>query len=487
MAFNVVDVETGTLIRFQRKAGLAEFKTPSRAIAYAKKRGEKDGRKYKIKAIVADDGAWIKREQDRMANGYVRTPFDNTVWYNAALGRYTERQLHGAYEHLIPLIGIAKNHFAHVSLGNKSMLAYTESAEKGARDIQTQIKPGAYLAKYFSSVLTPDDISALVNEWQRLYADVTLKFARTPSDIVHIYRNGPRSCMSGSAQEYATRDQKGEYHHPCEVYGQPHSDLTLAYIDGKGGVSARCLVWEERKQYGRIYGSATLLERELINLGYKIDSFEGARLAKIPAQRGYYVMAYVDGCTEVFDAGDHFVIANDRVSNRRKKGELWVPANFTNGCVPTKEAVVYTCTACDEDIEPGEERIYQGSHYCQDCYDEHFFRCDYYGGDYRRSEGMETVYCRSGNRWVTRIWSRHAVERGAFFCPVEKAYFRLAYRYVRDDGTVISTMARDKELVAQATAAPPPPAPPAPQPVQERLVMTRSCNEWMPFPTRSTS
>src|ERR1700680_3312611 len=153
MAFNVIDVETGTLVRFQRKQGIAQFETPARATTYAKRRGAKDGKKYKIKAAVVDDSAWIAREQRRMDDGtYVKVPFSGT-WYSAALGHYSASDLRdGHYNRERALIGVARTHFPHVSMSNKSMLAYTESSEKGARDIQTQMKPGAYLAKFFSSV-----------------------------------------------------------------------------------------------------------------------------------------------------------------------------------------------------------------------------------------------------------------------------------------------------------------------------------------------
>jgi len=145
MPFNIVDVESGTLVRYCNR--LLEYDTPEEATVRAKELAAKHpGHKYKINAAAVDDSKWVAREQARMNDGtYVPVPWSGILWWYAATGLYTASQLRGAYDHLLPVLNICKTHFAHVSMSNKAMLSYTESSEKGVKDIQTQIKPGAYL------------------------------------------------------------------------------------------------------------------------------------------------------------------------------------------------------------------------------------------------------------------------------------------------------------------------------------------------------
>ena len=342
------------------------------------------------------------------------------------------------YRYLIPLLGTIKHHFPHVSMSDKNMLAYTENAEKGVKDIQTQIKPGAYLTKYFGSVLSNDDIKALVNDWQRRYSDAELCFARDPDEIVEIYRTGPRSCMSGDAEGYGTR-VKGRYLHPCEVYGQPASDITMAYIKGKGGVSARCMIWEEKKTYSRIYGDGTLLQRELQALGYSQKAygahFDGAKLAKIPLTKNRFLMPYLDGYCQVLEKEDHFLIQSNRT---QKKGERWLCCS--NTCGYTQGVNTYECAECGESCDQNNAIEYEGSHYCPDCREEYFVICEKLSVWARRDD-TQMVYVRHDvgrNKpdWHQQVWSQRAVARYAFPCPVEDAYFDRRYAVVHDGKTI---------------------------------------------------
>lgn len=464
MAFNVIDVETGTLVRFQRKQGVAQFETPARATTYAKRRSVKDGKKYKIKVAATDDGVWIAREKQRMESGtYIDVPFSGAIWYYAAIGRYTAYDLRDTcYNRERELIGVAKTHFAHVSMANKSMLAYTESPDKGARDIQTQIKPGAYLAKYFSSVLSPDQVAAHVRDWQRRYADCELKFARTADEIVEIYQNGPNSCMSGSTEDYRGRSADGIDHHPCEVYGLPHSDLTLAYLKGKNGITARCLVWEDKKQYGRIYGDPTLIDRELRALGYTGPGyFSGAKVGKIPVGKPgkTFLMPYIDGWSRILEQPDHFLLTAD--APRDAAGKLvkcrWVCAGNTHGNTGDNEDQYYECEQCGDEVTADNVvRVPGHGYYCRGCYDANFIYCQKLGV-YTTREGSEDVVAvyRYG-AWQPRLWCADAIEQYAFRCPIDGALHDNALKVTLDDGRIVSRRA--------AEAMNPPIPSPAPTP-----------------------
>jgi hypothetical protein len=480
MPFNIVDVESGTLIRVRNR--LLEYETATEATAVAKEYAARHpGHKYKIKAVAIDDSAWIAREQARMDDGtYVPVPFHGTLWWNTAMGFYIARQLQG-YNNLIPLIGIANTHFAHVSMANKAMLAYTESSEKGAKDIQTQIKPGAYLQKYFGAVLSADGIASIVRDWQRRYADTELKFARTPEEIVHIYQTGPFSCMSGKPDQYRTKT-KGDYLHPCEVYGQPHSDLTLAYLESKHGVSCRTLVWEEKKQFGRIYGDATLLERELQALGYVKGDFNGARIGKIqvgPAKRGLYLMPYIDGWSNVLDNGDHFLITGKTPSKKAK----WECCCNTCGTTNCAEAV-YECESCENEIPESDVfRVPNFGYYCQACHTETFIYCEHTGREQLR-EGSDTVVYHhaigrhTGPHSYEQLWCADAIENDAFLCPIEGVWFSNTLA-VEHEGRTISLRAYQ----ALNPPAPQPEPPPAPVYLTPESV-TISAIDWGGRPTQ---
>lgn len=465
MAFNVIDVETGTLVRFQRKQGIAQFDTTARATAYAKRKSVKDGKKYKIRAATLDDTAWIAREQRRMDDGtYVKVPFTSYAWYRAGLGTYTKEQLEYSYGKNTPcvaLIGTTKHHFPHVSMSNKTMLAYTESSEKGARDIQTQIKPGAYLAKFFGSVLSPGEITDFVNDWKRRYQECTLKFARTPAGIVHIYQNSPRSCMSGEAQEYHGRTADGEYHHPCEVYGLPHSDLTLAYLEGKNGVMSRCLVWEAKKEYGRIYGDPNLITRELHALGFKQTCFLGAKLGKILLDKRVYLMPYVDSWSRVLECPDHFLLATEapKPAAGEKPAKAWWfccgnTHGNTHGNTGDYNEQYYTCVECDDEVSADDVlRVPGHGYYCRSCYEANYIYCGMLGR-YLPREGSEEV-CTSFRygQWLHQTWSAEAIAQHAFRCPIDGALYANAHK-VQHDGQTISRRAYEAMVAERAPPAP---------------------------------
>jgi hypothetical protein len=461
MPFNIVDVESGTLIRYRNK--LLEYETPEEATAVAKAQAAKHpGLKFKIKAVAIDDSKWIAREQARIDNGtYVGVPFAGHVWFYAGEGRYTKEQLDYSYgkgNPYVAVIGVIKNHFPHVSMTNKQMLSYTESSEKGAKDIQTQIKPGAYLTKFFGGVVSADAIAIHVRDWQRRFADVELKFARTPEDIVRVYQHGPNSCMSGAADGYATctKGKNAKYLHPCEVYGKSDDggfigDLTVAYLESKYGVTCRCLVWEDKQQYGRIYGDSTLITRELQALGYQPGTFEGARIAKIVLDQKYrtYLMPYIDGWSRVLERPDHFVLSTGReLSSTEQRKASWFNCCNTSGNSGAKSPL-YHCAGCDDEYETDTLHSVAGhGRYCPTCYDETFFYCERLDLECLIEDGFEQVVVRgaklrSGNgyHWYEQRWCTQAVKANAFKCPVDGAYFYNVLGVKQDDGTIISQRA----------------------------------------------
>ena len=93
------------------------------------------------------DNEWIDRERARFETGHYKRP--GWIDEGAALPSF-----HVAVGDPRAL------HFAHVSREDSSLIAYTESEEKGRADKKRQIKPGRYLEKFFSDRLTKPQIAA---------------------------------------------------------------------------------------------------------------------------------------------------------------------------------------------------------------------------------------------------------------------------------------------------------------------------------------
>lgn len=445
MPFQIVNAENNRpVIRNGEPATFPDGALASAFLFVLKQEGDK--RPLKIRPVndPASDKVWQSRETLRMNDGtYVPPPFltvdsgcGTGVWWQAAIGVYTARDLsHERYHFLHPCIGRAKYHYAHVSLEDKTKLAYTESSEKGHRNIKTRIKPGSYLTKHFSDVLTHDQIAMIVRDWQMKYDSAELKFAREPAEIVRIYQTGPRSCMSGAINEYSS---KSSGHHPCEVYGLPDSDITMAYIQSKSGISARCLVWEAEKKHSRIYGDATLIKRELTALGYTAAPMYGAKIAKIKAGSKGFVMAYVDDASAVVDEGDHFKLWDE---NRRGNGKTLHDCRNTNGL--TDHRTIIECSDCGEEIDEENATNIGDNTVCECCRGNYAY-CEM-ASEYVPCDEIKEVRVRQnsrlGGRWYTQSWSNYARENYGFWCEYTEHYYHSDHSLIANDGSQFSTQA----------------------------------------------
>ena len=336
---------------------------------------------------------------------------------------------------------IRADHYAHTSRNDPALLAYTQSPEKGLRGIFTPIKPGRYLTKFFSGVLSEREI-AFYAAWQSTgsqgsewtdAARYPMAFASDSADIVSVYERGPQSCMKEMS---------------CvSVYGA--GDLAVAYLtkgkDAGGQVLARALVWPGKKVIGRVYPSGhhwhaegfvnetasqacgqALLAR-LIAEGYHADTtsrgFNGARLTREDEGNGYYTMPYLDHSYQVNDIGDHFEMTAD--------GEML--ADQTSGRLRIEgweeEDTRDRCDRCGDRMEDDDTMVVYtrwsvryGAHgqegWCGHCAGNRTFTC----------EGMREVFsdrqdslCIDGDTYH-RGW---AEANGAYECGhTSEGYFR---------------------------------------------------------------
>ena len=344
------------------------------------------------------------------------------------------------------------HHYVHVSEKDRTLLAYTQDADKGRRNIQTPIKPGKYLTKYFSEILTPKQI-AFYAAWQatgmagsRGYDKAPLMFARTADEIEAVYVAGPDSCMSGSRGDYSGSC------HPVRVYAA--DDLAIAYLHGTVANDpdnmrpiARALVWPDKKVFGRVYPTdhcwqtdkfaniedskacASELFNRLMAEGYQQDTehraFNGARLRRIECDNGAVVMPYLDW-DYCFDDADHgFVMSN--------RGDY--AANGTEGVAQVEPNHTWTCEHCENGMTDDEEQncVYSGYRngrarnsmaWCNHCTENHAFYChgtqDTYSDDVESTTADGETVCQ---RWADDncVYSDHSEEYHKDATAVEMA------------------------------------------------------------------
>lgn len=388
--------------------------------AYPWSQPHKDAEKrLELAGWIVRRASWQQRESWRFrfdGRGYVPPVWSNeTFWMNRGPAALVE-------------------HYAHAAKKDPGSIAFTESPEKGMRDVQTVIKAGRYLKRFFGDVLTAKQI-AFYAEWQRagsrppsdLTKTLKLEFATTPDEIVAAYADGPGSCMKGyeAVQVYGA----GDLAVACLVRPRPHA--------GEPRVLARALVWPAKKVVGRIYpneGDATgfsshaeaedvrngLLNRLLAD-GYRStysegwDLFDGAKLLAIHLGSRDYVMPYIDG-TSISFHGDHFTMQED--------GELC--AESTCGTLDFDDGNA-ECHSCGEYFDRDDsftvytlvtnDGIASGNEtYCPSCADNEAFYCDA-NCVYVANDVAEPVEMVSGGHG---LWnSAYLIARGGFVCAYD--------------------------------------------------------------------
>lgn len=295
----------------------------------------------KLADELARDRVWVEREAGRFTSGqYKPLPWANEDWFKATHDRI--------------------NHFAHVSEKKDGLIAYTENGAKGAADIQTRMGPGRYLNNFFSNALgnlpqmptgamkadgyTPVMHTAL-EHWCSVFADMygdslSLNFAETEDGIVNVYHNGPGSCMKGQTA--------------VKIYAA--GDLQLAYLKDGTSITARCLVWPDKKVFGRPYGDVAGLLQRLKKLGYTGEGagheLQGAKLQKIPHRVGY-IMPYIDGACRVHHHPDGNHLAIGRDESMRGGG---IQAGYQHG-YSYDSSNIFMCQKCQTEKDGGEGSI----------------------------------------------------------------------------------------------------------------------------------
>ncbi|RUT88025.1 MULTISPECIES: hypothetical protein [unclassified Mesorhizobium] len=267
------------------------------------------------------------------------SPWHKQDWFKAHIGRWAE-------------------HMPRFSTKFPGLVAYYQTPQKRKAGVLTPIKPGKYLKKYLGDVLTEEFIQEQGLAWQSFFAPAELKVTQDADEVQEVYENGPNSCMSKSADEFA-----GECH-PARVYAGP--DLGVAYIGDIDNAAARCVVWPEKKIFARVYGDYHRMGSALEAAGYKegdADDFRGARLRRF-YNGDFYTVPYSDVFNYASDNGEYLIWGRGDVYMQHTNG---TSVDNPQGC---------RCDDCEGRLgEDGGFGVHRGATVCESCYFEDYFTC----------------------------------------------------------------------------------------------------------------
>lgn len=279
------------------------------------------------------------------------------------------------------------------------LLSYFQTPEKRAANIRTPIKPGRWLSKYFSDLLTQPEIQEAAREWDAKYALRVAKITQDADEIEAVYTGRHH----GSCMWFPHEDYSGPCH-PARVYAGP--DLGIAYIGEKDSCDARVLVWPEKKIWydNAVYGDSSRLRDSLTHLGYTAASsykFEGARIRRIRSG-SRFVLPYIDVADTVEDYGDYLVLREGNINCR---------------CTSGVSGHEYRCDDCEDGMDEDEAHYTANdSHVCTHCLDRYYFHCqvkeEYYPNDQRADTPSEYYVCKDvakGPEW--------------FYCEATELYY----------------------------------------------------------------
>ena len=338
-----------------------------------------------ITFVASEDerAAWRTRETDRSyANDYMAAPFLSVL--ERYRYSYDDAARYAVYTRL-------REHFPHLSSKHRGKVAYTPDETFGHEDRQLVVTPARYLEQFYKAEfgLTADNIAQFVGAIAACSEGFKLETDGAAIARAYSTPNGPSSCMDGEP-DHCPDPAKN----PTRVYGGS-SDLCLAYMGIIGPdlssttISARAIVWPEKKTYYRVYGAVQALTCALQADGYKHAAPYGAKIRAVNGSRGY-VMPYVDGVEFAELVGKHFVLTDDDGSDCY---HAQVTGGYTSetDCEPEEP---HYCAHCERECDEDET-------YCSRCYDAQWSceACDesYFDEDERNETANATLcnHCHS--------------------------------------------------------------------------------------------
>lgn len=176
--------------------------------------------------------------------------------------------------------------FAHISLDDPKLVAFTPDANCGENDKQVRLTIGKLISKYLPIISQKCLQEMIIDHESETNPEILWASGQELTDI---YKNmgSIGACMSKT--NWAV--------HPTVAY---HTDeIKLAYLKKGDTIVARTLVYEpkdgSKKVFIRMYPRAHALEKHLNKLGYVVGSFSGAKLNTVKIKNNQYALPYLDG------------------------------------------------------------------------------------------------------------------------------------------------------------------------------------------------
>ena len=218
------------------------------------------------------------------------TEVEQAVWW-------AEREAMRIYHQVYEVTETLESHlcfkrvFAHISLEDRTMVAFTPDKASGEADRQLKMSPGRFFSRMLP-IASDNYIQKLVSEHMAEVANEVEVLEG--KDLTEVYRSGAASaaCMS--------KDESNWYlggHHPTEAYWTP--EIKMAVVrNAEGAVTERCIVYHASKtdkRWIRCYPDNGKLKKRLEKSGYVQGNLVGAKLNTVEVEEGYYVVPYLDG------------------------------------------------------------------------------------------------------------------------------------------------------------------------------------------------
>ena len=271
----------------------------------------------------------------------------------------------------------------HVSTTDSTRIAYTQSVQKGERDVTTVTSISKYIKRHCPDM--PDhelrDFCA-----KHMLDDGAYEMITNSDEMIISVRNGPKSCMSDAFRHL---DE-----HPYAVYAPQFGwSMAVRYSGADKAIHGRCLCLNHdgEKLFVRSYKHAEgggysyddpKLEAWLATQGYEKHDYwpDGAEL-KLIYQNGRVVMPYIDKSASVRISGDRAFIDEDG----------WEASN-TDGYLHQDDDDYSDCDDCGERTYNDDmTTVYGGNCVCSSClHDSYVWGETRYGEEYMHHD--ETTY-----------------------------------------------------------------------------------------------
>ena len=282
-------------------------------------------------------------------------------------------------------------------------ISITQSREKLEANKETSMSPGRAIRTMFPE-LQDNALETLVDKFRAMFSDkdYTVKVGETKADFKHAYMHqiedmeNPyttnwRKSLANSCMRYSFDNQK---HHPAEAFASP--DFGIVWVENEHKqIAARAVYLKNNMSFAPIYGTSEQAMNLIEDWMAKHDAHKatcgewlGAKLLRHPhnGSSDTFEAPYLDvSPSELTDDGEYLVI--------QECGEIDGSAH--QGLLGTNDRVY--CEACEESVHEHDIRFCpDGYGYCDYCFDDRFFLCEY-NQDYYPTDEATRVYRRA--RW----------------------------------------------------------------------------------------